>query len=196
MVSIVDYKTGNIDLNIKNLTFGLSMQLPIYLYLVSNSKLFNNIKFAGFYLQHILNNQAKKGKKSETEQLYDNLKLMGYTTINLDRLATFDATYEKSEMISGVKINKNGDVPKNGKFLSDDEMNSIIKLTEVKIQEATEEILKGNFAINPKILDGKNVSCNLCPFSDICYHKEKNNVYLVREDGDSDESNTGAEVSD
>ena len=196
LVSIIDYKTGNIDVNIKNLVFGLSMQLPIYLYLVNNSGLFKNIKFAGFYLQHILNNSAKKGKKTEKEQLYDNLKLMGYTTTDIDRLATFDATYENSEMISGVKLNKDGTIPKKGKFLSDDEIDSIIKLTEEKIEEATEEILKGEFPINPKILDGKNVSCDLCSFRDICYHNEKNNVYLVREDSDIDESNTRTEVSD
>ena len=196
LVSIIDYKTGNIDINIKNLVFGLSMQLPIYLYLVKNSGLFKNIKFTGFYLQHLLDNRVKKGKKTASEQIMDNLKLMGYTTNDLDRLAIFDSTYENSEMISGVKLNKDGTLPKKGKFVSDEEIEKIVKLTEEKIMEATDEILKGEFTINPKMLDGKNVSCELCPFSDICYHSEKDNVYLVREEGEIDESNTGTEISD
>ena len=36
LVSIIDYKTGDVDIKINNLIFGLSMQLPIYLYLVKN----------------------------------------------------------------------------------------------------------------------------------------------------------------
>ena len=74
MVSIIDYKTGNTDINIKNLKFGLSMQLPVYLYLVNNSDVLKNIKFTGFYLQHILNIDLSKEEKN-----YDNLKLLGYS---------------------------------------------------------------------------------------------------------------------
>ena len=49
--------------------------------------------------------------------------------------------------------------------------------------EAVKNILEGNFYINPKILDGENVSCKFCKFSDICYKKEDNNIYLERGDG-------------
>ena len=54
LVSIIDYKTGKQDeVNIKNLEFGLSMQLPVYLYLVEKGNLFHNPKFVGFYLMHV-----------------------------------------------------------------------------------------------------------------------------------------------
>ena len=42
LVSIIDYKTGNIDINIKKIVYGLSMQLPVYLYLIKKSDLFMN----------------------------------------------------------------------------------------------------------------------------------------------------------
>ena len=195
MVSIVDYKTYEPDIKIKNLEFGLSMQLPIYLYLVHHSNLFQNPKFAGFYLQHILNIDVKKDKKSVEEQKYNNLKLTGYSTNNLERLAAFDSTYENSEMIRGLKLTKDGLLSKNSKTLSDEEIDGILKMTEAKIINAMDEILAGKFDINPKIINGVNESCTFCPFSDICYHEEKNNVYLKREE-DEDESNTGTEVSD
>ena len=64
--------------------------------------------------------------------------------------------------------------------LSDTEIDNIIKLTEKKINEVVRNILEANFSINPKVLEGENVSCKFCKFSDICYKKEEDNVYLER----------------
>lgn len=179
LVSIIDYKTGNTDINIKNLKFGLSMQLPIYLYLVNNSNLLKNIKFTGFYLQHILNvDLSKNPKKSIEEENYDNLKLLGYSTNDISRLSTFDSTYENSEMIKGMKLTKDGEFYQYANTLSDDEIDEILKLTHEKIINAMNNILEGSFNINPKILNNKNMSCEYCKFKDICYHNEKDNMYL------------------
>ena len=186
LVSIIDYKTGNTDINIKNLKFGLSMQLPIYLYLVSNSDALKNIRFTGFYLQHILDVELnKKTNKTKEEIDYANLKLQGFSTNNLARLSIFDSTYEDSEMIRGMKLTKDGEISKNSNVLSDEEINEILKLTNNKIMEAVNSILESNFAINPKILNNKNVSCEYCTYKDICYHTEKDNIYLDT-GGDSD----------
>ena len=119
----------------------------------------------------------------------DNLKLAGYTTDNLDRVSIFDSTYEKSEMIKGFKLKKDGNIDSRSKVLSDEEIDKLISLTEEKIIEAKDNILKANFWVNPKILDGKNISCKFCDYFDICYHNDSNNVYLNRdmEEGDNDE---------
>ena len=52
--SIVDYKSGFIDTNIEPMKYGLHMQLPMYLYLIKNSNLFENPVFTGIYYQSIL----------------------------------------------------------------------------------------------------------------------------------------------
>lgn len=194
LVSVIDYKTNNPNIEIKNLQFGLSMQLPVYLYLIKNSHLFKNPHFAGFYLQHILNNNIKKDKHTVEEQKMNNLKLMGYTTSNLLRMSIFDSTYENSEMIYGLKLNKDGTLPKRGNYLSDEEIDAIIALTEEKIINAMEEILNSRFAINPKILKQQNVSCKYCQYQSICYLEDKNFVYLKGDE--TDESDAGTEISD
>ena len=179
LVSIIDYKTGNTDISIKNLKFGLGMQLPIYLYLVNNSDVLKNIKFTGFYLQHILNvNLNKSEKKTREEENFNNLKLLGYSTSDLNRLSIFDSTYENSEMIRGMKLTTNGEIAKNANTLTDEEIAEVLKITHEKIIEAMNNILEGNFMINPKIINGKNVSCEYCKYQDICYHNENNNIYL------------------
>ena len=179
LVSIIDYKTGNTDINIKNIKFGLSMQLPVYLYLVNNSDVLKNIKFTGFYLQHILDiNLNKNDKRTKEEENFNNLKLLGYSTNDLSRLSIFDSTYENSEMIRGMKLTKDGEIAKNANTLSDDEINEVLMITHEKIVDAMNNILEGKFTINPKILNNKNVSCEYCKYHDICYRNEKNNIYL------------------
>jgi len=182
LVSIIDYKTGNPDIKIKNLSFGFSMQLPIYLYLVSEGEIFKNIKFTGFYLQHILNYSLTKTKKDKEIEKENNMKLKGYSTSNQEILMIFDPTYENSEIISGMKVNKDGSFSHYSNALSDEEINDIIYLTKEKINEAMINILDGRFDINPKILDMENVSCKYCKYYDICYKKEKDNIYLKQKE--------------
>ena len=82
VVAIIDYKTGNVDISLKYAKYGLSLQLPIYLYLVSKSKLFNNPSFAGFYLQYILDKDIlRDNNKTYLEQYQDKLKLNGITKV-------------------------------------------------------------------------------------------------------------------
>ena len=52
---VIDYKTGSSDaIDLKNMEYGLNLQLPIYLYLSSKMEL-KNIKVVGFYLQKLFN---------------------------------------------------------------------------------------------------------------------------------------------
>ena len=44
------------------------------------------------------------------------------------------------------------------------------------------KILESEFTINPKVIKDDYVGCKFCKFSDICYHKEKDNVYLEDEE--------------
>lgn len=178
-LAIIDYKTGNPSIKLDYLKYGLSMQLASYLYLTSKSNLFNNIKYCGFYLQHILDNEIKiDRKKSFIEQKKDNLKLQGYSTNDQSRLSMFDDSYEDSIMIKGIKTKNDGELASTAKVLSDEEIDSIINLCEEKIKQGIEDILNGNFLINPKVIKDENVGCKFCHFKDVCYHQEKDNVYL------------------
>ena len=178
-LSIIDYKTGNPSIKLDYLKYGLSMQLPSYLYLTSKSNLFDNIKYCGFYLQHILDNEIKiDRKKSILEQKKDNLKLQGYSTNDLTRLSVFDDSYEDSIMIKGIKTKIDGTLASTAKVLDDLVIDKIINLAENKIKEAVSDILDGEFSINPKVIKDDYVGCSFCQFKDICYHKEKDNMYL------------------
>ena len=194
LVSVIDYKTGNIDINIKKIAYGLSMQLPVYLYLIKKSDLFINPYIVGFYLEHILDNEIKRdSKKSYEEQKRNNLKLSGYSTNNQQYLSIFDSSYEDSQMISGMKTKKDGELASSAHALSEEEIEEIVDIVDKNIKSAVDEILDGKFDINPKIINGKNESCTFCKYRDICYLRENNKVYINTEEGDLDANGESVE---
>lgn len=71
------------------------------------------------------------------------------------------------------------------KVLSSEEMDGIIKRTDNVIDETISNILEANFNINPKVIDGENASCAFCPYTDICFKKEEDIIYINREDDNS-----------
>lgn len=182
LIAIIDYKTGNTDIDIYNSNYGIGMQLIIYLYLISKSNLFENYEFVGFYLQKILNGEVNIEKgRSYLEIKNSNLKLYGYSTDNTLSLERFDSTYENSEYISGMKYGKNG-FYRYSKVLTDEQMNLLINLVDKKIEEARDDILKCNFSINPKKLstDKDITGCKFCHYKDICFRKNDDVVNIIK----------------
>ncbi len=174
LIAIVDYKTGNMDIKLNNLIYGIDMQLPIYWYLLLKSHTFKNPKFTGIYLENILKNIPKRdSKKTLAEVKRENLKLVGYSSIDQLRVAKFDPTYESSLYIKGMKTKKDGEYGTYTKVLTDEELEEIVSLIDQKIEQARDEILDGDFKINPLRLDNEDTGCKFCHFQDICYRKEQ-----------------------
>lgn len=173
LVTIVDYKTGNVDIDLRYIPYGLSMQLPTYLYLVKKSNIFNNPKFTGFYLQFILDkNIIIDPKKNYIKQREDLLKLNGYSNSNVEYLEKFDSTFNDSELIKSMKTIKNGNFSSYAKVLNDDEIDKIIEITDNNIEKGINNILNADFSINPKKVGKKNYGCEFCKFKDICFMTE------------------------
>ena len=179
---VIDYKTGNTDIKMDNMQYGIGMQLPIYLYLSSNME-FKNIKVVGFYLQKLLNNTLDNTKEYD-EAREANLKLEGYSVSNENSLSKFDTTYENSKYIKSLKKSSKGFYAYS-KVLSEEDMDILIDRTDKLIDKTIDMILEADFSINPKIINGNNVSCNYCEYRDICYLREKDFIYINKEkDGD------------
>lgn len=175
IASIVDYKTGNPDLNLNHIIYGLDLQLPVYIYLIKNK--FPNTKIAGFYLQKILNNEISKDYKHSYEYLKEEkLKLQGYSNSDISILEQFDSSYYESKMIKGMRTTSKGIATK--KVLNDDQINRLKEITETKIEEAIDGIINSDFEINPKRIGMDNLGCKYCQFKDICFFTEENIVNL------------------
>lgn len=181
--SVIDYKTGTVDTNIEPMKYGLNMQLPIYLYLIKHSNIFDNCHFTGLYYQNILFNYPTCINTDEYLKITkDRLKLQGYSSEDTSRLARFDSTFEKSEVIKSMAYTEDKGFSKSAKVISDDIVENMTKYTKNYINKATDSILEANFEINPKYYNGKNISCEFCEFKDLCFMKDKDIKYLEKVD--------------
>lgn len=179
--SIIDYKSGSIDTHIEPLKYGLHMQLPVYLYLIHYSKVFTSPIFTGIYYQNILFNYPTWSPKLESETK-DRYLLKGYSTDNLELLSRFDSTYENSEYIKSMKYTEEKGFGTYSKIMNNDTLFELVKYTKNIIEEKTNDILNSNFKIDPKVYAMENVSCTFCTFKDLCFMKDKDLVYLEKQD--------------
>ena len=96
--------------------------------------------------------------------------------------------------IKGIKFKNDGSYysTSSSKILEEKEFEKVLEVAKKRIDEAIDEILKGNFKIEPKLI-GKENTCDFCPYKDICYVKnnalkeleEITNLSFIR--GESDE---------
>ena len=178
ILALIDYKTGYSNIDLSYISYGINMQLPVYLYLTSHLD-FQNIKIAGFYLQKVLLPEVKRDKyKSSIEQKKEYLKLEGYTISNESIISNLDLTYKDSSIIKGLKVNKDGSFSAYAKIIHENKLKKLVKITEDKINEVEKNILDSNFNINPKKDDIKNIGCENCNFRNICYKSKKDEVYI------------------
>ena len=154
------------------------MQLPIYIYLVSKSNDFKNIKIGGFYLQKVLQTVINKDQNNSYETLKrNNLKLQGYSNSDTSILELVDSSYNDSKVIKGLRTSSKGFYAYS-KVLNDEQINFIIDTVDNKINEAYIKIKNGEFDINPKRIGGINKGCEFCKYKDLCFMKENDIVNL------------------
>ena len=180
ILAIIDYKTGNTDINLKYVPFGLSMQLPVYLYLANNIKEINNPTIGGFYLQKVLPaNPVISLEKTVEKQKQENLLLNGYSNSDKDILKEVDNTYVNSSMIKSLSLKKDGEFYAHSKVLDNDAIKKLIEITEEKIEEAIDSICDAKFDINPKVDNDKNLGCIYCDYKDICFMTNKDEMSIT-----------------
>lgn len=112
---VIDYKSGNTEVDLNNVVHGLDLQLPIYFYLLNNSG-GEEFHFAGMYLQRVLPSSvfARKEGKTFEEQLREYFRLKGYTNGGESVLRLIDRYYASSgfNAIAGLRVNRDGSIHK------------------------------------------------------------------------------------
>lgn len=177
--AVFDYKTGSATLNLDYLEDGLYLQLPLYIYLINKSNLFDNPSFVGFFYQYLLQNY-----KDKEEQL-KNLKLVGYTTDDKIILSYLDEDYETDSFVKGLSVKKDGELSSRSKILSDSELEDMMNSINKALEKSLKIIDNNAFDIAPKIINNKNISCEFCPFKEVCFVSASDYIYLEKKEGES-----------
>lgn len=183
ILAVVDYKTGDTLITLDNLKYGLNMQLPIYLYLLKNSDRFKDALIAGFYIQKIIDKVPLiSDNKTISNIRRDNMRLQGFTNSSTNIISLIDDNYMDNKILKNLKFKKDGTMDARSKVLSNVEMDELTTKVEDQINECIDNIISGNFAINPKVINGKNIACTYCKFKDVCFKTKKDEVMLGGEE--------------
>ena len=192
---IIDYKTGKDIASLDNVEDGFNLQLPSYVFLLSNYEPFKNknINLIGIYLQKV-NMIALKGSENIEAQRNKSFMLQGYTINEYELLNLFDPEYYQSPYIYGMKTLKDGQFAKSAKLIKREDVDMLRELVEATIHASASGIQNGEFKIAPKEIDGKNQSCMFCKYNDICYRTIDDVVSLTKKPfGSSEEDEHGVD---
>ena len=79
-----------------------------------------------------------------------------------------------------MRVKTDGEFYSYSKVLNNDEIDKLISIVDNNINNCIKNIEEGNFNINPKAIDNKNIGCNYCKFKDICFMSHKDIVNLKK----------------
>lgn len=183
-IAIIDYKTNDTDIKLDLLKYGINIQLPIYLYLVSKN--YNDACIVGFYLQRVLPSINKYDyKKSLIDRKKDEMKLLGYSNYDASVISILDYGYKDSNVVKGLRVNNDGSYSSYAKVLTKDGMDKINNEVDKVIDSTIDNISNCCFIINPKNYNNTNISCTYCKYKDLCFVRAEDIVYI--EKGDSND---------
>lgn len=182
-VRVIDYKTGNKELSLSELYYGLQMQLVIYLkasidkkseakkIVVPAGMLYYRIK------DPILNERVTK--ENVEQKTLESLAMNGLVNGDSPMLVGSDRNLEANDgiyqpdyisSVSNIETGKKGQLKKSSGVTNTDCLNELIRFTQKKVVDMSEEILGGNILVNPyKTNDSQPKSaCMYCAFKSVC----------------------------
>ncbi len=181
-VKIVDYKSSKHEVNLSELYYGKSLQLPLYMREETRDEK-NSIPAALLY--NVINDpildMTEAEEHEDMSQSIENEKKANFMPTGLinvrdDVLIALDSVFDNGsgmlqpETKSGkiaVSVKKDGDVRENKQTATDDEFRTILTYAEKKVQKQSADIMSGNIKRQP-VGDGKSLSCVYCEFHAVC----------------------------
>jgi len=176
-IILMDYKTGKATLDIRNAPHGLNAQLLYYVMLYkANNPTVNPV---GFFEQTILPPTFNKHKNKTYEtQVEEYFNWQGYITSDMEEIAKIDPEFSDVSMIKGLALKADGTFNARSKVIETPIINALLEMLEKHVKEALSNIVKGHFPINPKRINGKDVSTQYDKFKDISYQTPSDFVEL------------------
>ncbi|MBQ7579390.1 MAG: PD-(D/E)XK nuclease family protein [Clostridia bacterium] len=170
-LKIIDYKTGNISVDAKDIYYGRKIQLISYLLALKN---YRNLKSVAVLYFPIHNEFAQD--KEAGEDLYRN---SGLIVNNLNVIRAIDNNLSlsnpKSHKIK-VELKNNEQTRQSGVFelknsdnlVSEETLDGLTKYVYSLSNKAIEEILDGNIICSPLKTDASRIACDYCPMKKTC----------------------------
>ncbi len=176
-MKIMDFKTGNKDLNLSDVYYGLSLQLIVYMWVCLNyGKKKNKESVAAGMFYFKLDDPLVLSGEAEEEvikgEITKNFKLKGLMLKDIEVLKAIDEDVEHSDIVN-CKVKKNGEFAATSKGLIEGkQLEQLLSHVEKTITNIGEEIFAGNIAIRPTKTQ-KREACTYCKYKAICFFDQQ-----------------------
>ncbi len=186
-IKIIDYKSGNKDLDLAQVSYDLQMQLVLYLHAAMEKERRlhpeRSIVPAGMYYYHIddpfleMKEDATPEERQAKERMLFQMK--GLTNQSEEVLQMIDPETETGSDVIKVKRLKDGSLSKTSAVLSEEDMQLVTAFVRKRIPQIGKQMLEGRITCDPYTY-GKQDSCTFCPYKTVCGFDERVRGYEKR----------------
>lgn len=171
-IRIIDYKSGERDLKLSDILYGLNLQLLLYLSAVlAAQEIFKQDKLnpAGMFYFKIddpLIDLEKTDENALEDAIRKKFKMKGWVLEDVRIVRSMDRDIKGYSQIIPVALNQK-DGFYNSAVLNAEDFKLLTEYARKILQEIGEQILAGNVAIEP-IAVGNSCACDYCLYKSIC----------------------------
>ncbi len=170
---VIDYKTGNKELKIPDIFYGLQLQLPVYLQAILDAKNLTDGEkhaVAGIFYYHlddpmIETTETDPGRVAE--ELYALAALRGIALKDKAIVEAMDQAIGDKSLVLPVSYKKDGDFTAASNVVTEEEFNTILTHVKKTIVTAAKSIVAGNISVFPFEYEHKR-PCLYCQYRSIC----------------------------
>ncbi len=161
---VVDYKTGNKDLNAGEIYAGLQLQLLVYLAVALKRY---GAKSAGVYYFRIAERMVNTESRDALEVDKERTKQLRMKGIAPRDPALLREMSDEPERLISVGFKKDGNLSAEGSYATQEEFERLIKHALKRSSELTQDIMDGKTDISPSVT-GSSDACRYCDNRPVC----------------------------
>ena len=179
-VKVIDYKSGNQNLDIAAVYYGLQLQLVVYMNaaveMLAKKETGKRIIPAAMLYYHIadplIRSQEQLSEEMLNEKIRESLRMTGMVNESDDVITRLDAAFEGRSQIIPVERKKDGSLGSRSDTFADGEMQTISQYVSDKVRELGRRIIEGNIEKNPYEYAAAT-GCDYCAYRGVCGFQER-----------------------
>ena len=170
---IIDYKSGRKDVDYTKVFYGLQLQLLLYMEAAKAGAAQKypgkQSRFAGIYYYHIDDPMVEAENEQEAmEKIEKELQLHGVTNSDPDTIRFTEREFpDKSTVVSGLRMKKDGSFPNYAKVATDGELAALGDYAKEKAVSLFRSMQAGDIPVRP-YKSGAESGCTYCPYRSVC----------------------------
>ena len=180
-VKVIDYKSGNKNLDIAAVYYGLQLQLVVYMNaaveMIGKKESDKRVIPAAMLYYHVSDPliRAEDDQMSEemlNQKIRESLRMNGVVNEKDDIIARLDEAFDGKSEVIPVERKKDGSLGSRSDTLSEEELGTISSYVNKKIKNLGQKILQGEIEKNPYAY-GNGTGCDYCAYRSVCGFQEQ-----------------------